>query len=102
MPYGKLLLENGVEVLVEVEDTHIGQISEHGVITGLQASVTSILDVIRDTAESVHSGLQKVSASARPSSVELTFSIKISAEAGIVIARAGTEGTFEITLKWGS
>jgi hypothetical protein len=32
--------------------------------------------------------------------VELAFELALKAEAGVVIARAGTEATFSVTLTW--
>jgi hypothetical protein len=35
-----------------------------------------------------------------PNEVELTFGLKVDASASTLIAKAGTEGQFQVTLKW--
>ena len=36
----------------------------------------------------------------KPDEIEIKFGVKLTAEAGVVFAKAATEGNFEITLIW--
>lgn len=38
----------------------------------------------------------------KPDGVEVKFGVKVTGEANWVVARAATEGSFEITLSWGA
>jgi Trypsin-co-occurring domain 1 len=37
---------------------------------------------------------------ARPKEFELSFGVKLNAEAGVVFSKMGSEGSFQITLRW--
>jgi hypothetical protein len=100
MPYGKLIMDSGSNVLFEIEGPVQGEISREGIATGLQRKFEDIMAVIKDTAESAHSGLQKIDAAARPNEYELKFGLKLTAGADVLFARAGSEGSFEVTLRW--
>ena len=36
----------------------------------------------------------------KPDEVEIEFGVKLNAEAGALIARTGTEGHFQVTVRW--
>jgi hypothetical protein len=58
-----------------------------GALDGVRAAAESALRVFRD-------------GSLRPDSVELEFGVKLSAEAGAVIAKGSTEGHLVVKLSW--
>ena len=102
MPYGKIIMDSGAEIPFEVEGPYRGEvsISDEGIIYGLQNKFGSLLGIIQETAASTYAGWQKMEENIRPDEFEITFGVKLSAQAGLVFARAGGEGTFQVTLKW--
>lgn len=56
------------------------------------------MNTIREVAEKVTTTIQTVAAS--PDALEISFAIKLTAEAGAVIAKTGIEGTFSVKLTW--
>jgi hypothetical protein len=98
--YGTLILNSGAEVLYEVEGSVPGPVSNEGIVQDLRPRLDAVLEVVKDTAESVHTSLARISTKARPDGVDVTFGIKLTGEAGVVFARASADATFEITLKW--
>ncbi|MGW3357424.1 CU044_2847 family protein [Streptomyces bungoensis] len=60
-----------------------------GALDGVRAAAQSALRVFRD-------------GSLRPDSVELEFGVKLSAEAGAVIAKGTAEGQLTVRLSWAS
>ncbi len=72
----------------------------------------SIRDLPRQSAEALNQAMGTIKTMARrtmetidalankPSEVEVEFGIKISAEAGAIISKAGGEGNITIKLKW--
>jgi hypothetical protein len=53
---------------------------------------------VRPLAEALFAELQELST--KPSEVAVEFGIKLSAEAGVIIAKTAVEGNCRITLKW--
>ncbi|MFC2046252.1 CU044_2847 family protein [Chloroflexota bacterium] len=98
--YGTLILDSGVEVPFEVDGPVPGPVSTDGIVQDLKQRLDSVLDVAKDTAESFYTGMARISAEAKPDRAKVTFGMKLTGEAGVVFAKAGTEATFEITLKW--
>ena len=99
--YGTLILNSGAEVLYEVEGPVPGPVSNEGIVTDLRPRLDAVLEVVKDTAESVHTSLACISTEAKPDGVDVTFGMKLTGEAGVVIAKASTDATLKITLKWG-
>ncbi|MGC9377648.1 CU044_2847 family protein [Streptomyces sp. MH13] len=92
--------EDGVRVVVEgVEDEDGARLVSRGdgpaqaartfegSLEGVRAAAESALRVFRD-------------GSLRPDSVELEFGVKLSAEAGAVIAKGSAEGHLVVRLNW--
>jgi len=100
LTFGKIKMKSGVEVLFEVSGPVTGRVSSDGVATKLQRDFGDIMNVIKETAESAYEGLQKIEKTARPKEYEITFGLKLTASAGVIFAQAGSEGSFEITLRW--
>jgi hypothetical protein len=71
-----------------------------------------VADVIQDASQSLEHAMELLSPaaqmiveklkSAAPSEVAVEFGVKLQAEAGIVITKAGSEAHFQITMKWKS
>lgn len=92
-------LEDGGAVVVEVDDEVFGvqraARAEDGVV---QASrkLEAALAVIRPTARAVVDALGGLA----PDKKMVCFGVKLSGEAGAVIAKTGVEGHFQVTLVW--
>jgi hypothetical protein len=94
-------LPEGSSVVVDVGD------DVHGVVRASRAT-----DTIADAVASFQDGLGAVSAAAgvalrrlrempsRPDSVEVEFGVRLTAEAGAVIAKTAIEGNFQVRLSW--
>jgi hypothetical protein len=92
-------LEHGASVLVEVDDdaTGIERVSRgsDGVLDAGRR-LTDALAGVRDAAgQSIH-----VLHSLSPDSLELEFGVKLTGEAGAIIARTAAEGHFTVKLSW--
>lgn len=94
-------LEDGSMILVEVSDDE----------QRLQR-VGRIGSVVRDSAETLDQALRRVKPvvttvlnqirdlATPPDTVKVEFGVKLTAEAGVVIAKAATEANFKLTLEW--
>jgi hypothetical protein len=102
MPYGTIVMENGQEVLFELEGPYRGPVSDEGIVRGLQERFDRVMALVQETAQSTRSTLASMAEDAKPSEYEIKFGLKLTADAGVVFAKAGTEGTFEVTLRWGA
>jgi hypothetical protein len=100
MSYGKIIMGDGAEVLLQVEGPYVGQVSDEGIIHSLQTKFSDVLDIIKETAVNSYVGLQKIPEHAKPREFEIVFGVKIAVEVGAVFAKMGSEGTFQVTLKW--
>lgn len=102
-------LDDGTAFLVEVDKpqpTSSGSIQRVASVNTKQMvyqatqTLDQALDSIKPVASTVVSRLR--SGLAQPADeVEVTFGLKLSAEAGVVFGSAGGEVTFEVKLKWG-
>jgi hypothetical protein len=94
-------LAEGGSILVEVDDVMDGPVvrgqaaatppplahSLEQVLAGLGPATRALVSQVRELTDSPHE-------------IELEFAVKLSADARIVIARAGGEANFRIVLKW--
>jgi hypothetical protein len=89
------------EVLVETNDIQPGQgqVSRSGEIT-VQAgqAIQEAFAGIRPVAEAVMASLGKLSL--KPDEVEAEFGVKLTAETGVILAKAAAEGHVVIKLIW--
>jgi hypothetical protein len=99
LPYGKIIMDSGREVLFEIEGPITGPVS-NGVASCLRKRFGEIMEVIKETAESAYSGLERIEIRARPDEYEIKFGLKLNAGADAIFAKAGSEGSFEVTLRW--
>jgi hypothetical protein len=101
MFYGKMIIDDDKPlVLYEINEDYVGEVSDEGIIQELNQKFTSVLDLVKNTAESTYQGLCNIEQKAFPNEVEVCFGVKLTGEAGVVFAKAGSEGAFQITLKW--
>ncbi|MCC4765123.1 hypothetical protein FXW07_00280 [Methanosarcina sp. DH1] len=96
-------LEQGGVVLIEVEETDIekGRIPvsrEPGVPEKATKEFDKALDEVRPVADTIIQKLKNLDS--KPDNIEIEFGIKMSAEAGALIAATGIEANFRITLSW--
>jgi hypothetical protein len=104
-PLIQFSLDGEDSILVEVEelpesdgDAGLVAISGNQVIKTAQQSFDAALEKIKPMAASI---INKVrSLNDPPDEVEVKFGVKMSSQAGAVIAKASLEGNYEITLKW--
>lgn len=93
-------LSGGGEVLVEIsehDDPGLRRASRAGdVIAATAASLQSALAPVRTAAEAALDTFRK----AGPKEVEIEFGIRLTAEAGAVIAKTGAEGHLTVKLTW--
>jgi hypothetical protein len=94
-----IALSGGGEVLVEVSgnDPGIRRASRAGdVIVASADSLQAALQPIRTAAEAALDAFRK----AGPNEVEIEFGVRLTAEAGAVIAKSGMEGHLTVKLTW--
>ncbi|MGB6165007.1 MAG: CU044_2847 family protein [Pseudonocardiaceae bacterium] len=92
-------LAEGSTVLVEVDEASLGieRVSRgrDGVVEASRR-LTEALGSVRDAARESMDVLQTLS----PDRIELEFGVKLSGEAGAIIAKTAAEGHFTVKLSW--
>jgi hypothetical protein len=97
-------LNGGGSMLVEVE---LDEEEQDGMVPAARAGEMAVrathtlqeaLEQVQPGAEAVVTKLREMSA--RPDEMEVTFGLKMSAEAGAFIASASTEANFTVLLRW--
>ncbi|MFC6084830.1 CU044_2847 family protein [Sphaerisporangium aureirubrum] len=94
-----IALSGGGEVLVEVSpnDPGIRRAGRAGdVIEASTESLQAALQPIRAAAEAALDAFRK----SAPNEVEIEFGVRLTAEAGAVIAKSGVEGHLTVKLTW--
>lgn len=94
-------LETGGTVTVEVEEEPgVGRAARQGsgVLRDAQRSLERALSDVRGAAAAALGQFQKMAS--QPDEVEITFGVKLDAQAGALIAKTGMQGHFEVKLKW--
>ena len=99
----KMDLADGGSVLVEVADDSSGRPVTRGgrqeeLVTSATASLEQALDGLGPVVKGVVSQLRE--AADWPDEVSVEFAVKLSADANVIIARAGGEANFKIALRW--
>lgn len=97
-------LEDGTKFLVEVDEPGGVAVERVAIDTGkmvLQAkkSFEEAIEIVKPVA-SVLISKMKEGLTTPASEVEIKFGLKLTAEAGAIIASVGGDVNFEITLKW--
>lgn len=94
-------LDDGTSVLVEVADDEPGVVraARSGeVVQAATGAFEAGLDGVREAASAALRRLRDVAEP--PDEVSLEFGVRLNAEAGAVIAKAGVEGHLHVTLTW--
>lgn len=93
-------LDDGGSVLVEIEPvvgtTRLGK--REDLIEDARTSFDKALSNVRGAATAALTQFRSMSQ--QPTEVEIKFGVKLTAEAGAIIAKTGLEGTLEVTLRW--
>jgi hypothetical protein len=94
-------LENGGSVLVEVDNgpQAVVRVARPG---GVVAEATETLERgLESVREAAHAVLAKVADLPRqPNKITLQFGLKLSAEAGVFLAKTAGEGSLTLTMEW--
>ncbi len=99
-------LERGGSILVEVD---VGESEEGGIVPAARPgeiaakatqSFEEALEQVKPAANAIITKLRSLSDT--PDEVEVQFGLKLSAEAGAIVASAGIEANYTVTLKWNS
>ncbi|HIQ00701.1 MAG TPA: hypothetical protein EYH30_00975 [Anaerolineales bacterium] len=96
-------LEDGGTILVEVdvpEEPGMVPAARGGeVVQRAQQSFEAALEKIRPAAQAIIAKLRALHDP--PDEIEVEFGLKMNAEAGAVVAAAGVEANYKVTLTWG-
>ena len=94
-------LSSGESILVEVNVEESGGMvpaASRGLREKAQATFEEALAKVRPAAETVLRQLREMHQS--PDEIQVEFGLKLSAEAGAIIAASGMEANYKITLTW--
>jgi Trypsin-co-occurring domain 1 len=101
-----LPLAEGGSIKVEVDEAPLprpraGPVTRSGRPTELASTAAETFEQALDgVAPAARALVSKLRGTADPSEITLEFSLKVSADAGVVVARTGGEANFGVTLKW--
>jgi hypothetical protein len=93
-------VQEGGSILIEVDESPNGP-----ALRGRGRAAAPSTEVLEDILAGLGPATRAVLAQLRaladaPHEIEVEFGVKISAEASVIIARAGTEANFRVALKW--
>jgi hypothetical protein len=92
-------LANGATVVAEVDTTPgVSRASRDGMLAKATGTLEDALTRVRDAAAAAL--LQFQDMARQPDGIEITFGVKLDAQAGAVIAKTGVEGHFEVKVTW--
>ena len=92
-------LPGGGTVVAEVDVAPgVSRVSRDGVLAKATGTFEDALTRVRDAAATALAQFQDMAR--QPDSVEMTFGVKLDAQAGAVIAKTGVQGHFEVKLTW--
>jgi hypothetical protein len=95
-------LEDGTTMLVEIDEPEQGGLvkaSRAGdAIAKAQQTLEKSLEKVQPAAQFVIQQLRKLHDA--PDEIQVAFGLKLSAEAGAVLASGGMEANYTVTLKW--
>ena len=98
----KMDLADGGSVLVEVEDAASGPVTRGGragdLVRDASGTLEQALDQLGPVVRGVVTKLRE--AADWPDEVTVEFSIKLSADSNVIIARAAGEANFKISMSW--
>ncbi|RLC16680.1 MAG: hypothetical protein DRI57_10885 [Deltaproteobacteria bacterium] len=89
-----------IVVEIEMPEDEYGQqeVSRDGKLIETGKSFQAALATIKPVAEAIISKFSELSK--RPQEIDVEFGLKMSADAGAIIASCGVESNFKVTLKW--
>jgi hypothetical protein len=98
----ELPLDGGEVVFVEVAEEDAAGLERVGrPATVLREASETLENALRRTRPAVQAVLNELRQTAQPPDrITLTFGIKVTAAAGVVVAQASSEGNFEVTVEW--
>jgi hypothetical protein len=96
----KVKLADGKELLVEVEEPTLVGVQATALGPGGEIDLASAMEHVKGAATQLFQALQEMTV--KPDDCEITFGIKLSASAGVILAKAGAEANFEVKLGWSS
>lgn len=95
-------LASGGFIVIEVDE------AEGGIVRATRPGeiVAKATETFENTLEKIKPAASAIIAKLRglcdpPDEMEVEFGLKLSAEAGVVVAAAGAEANYKVTLKWG-
>ena len=95
-------LKDGSSIVVEVDEPVEGgveRVARPGeMIEKAKQNFETVLEMIKPTAAAIITTLRDLSES--PDEIGVEFGIKLSAASGVVLASAGAEANYKVTLKW--
>ena len=94
-------LEDGGSILVEVdvpEEPGMVPAARGEVVQRAQQTFETALDRVRPAAQAIIGKLRDLHDP--PDEIEVEFGLKMSAEAGALVAAAGAEANYKVTLTW--
>jgi len=95
-------LEDGTSMLVEIEEPEQGGVVKasrsDGVIDKAHQTLEKSLEKVKPAAQVVIQKLRELHEA--PDEIQVSFGLKLSAEAGAVLASGGIEANYTVTLKW--
>ena len=106
------LIDEEVEVHVEFSKPDmptsgsVGQVMRGGsspsaaMVDRSQEALNKAMGAIRQMAQRVLAVKDSLEVSERPTSIEVEFALKLDSEAGVYIAKVGTEASFNVKLAW--
>lgn len=95
-------LENDEKILVEIdesEESGLINVSADKKIVKAQQTLEKALEKVKPAANFVINQLRKLHDA--PDEIEVTFGLKLSADAGAVIASTSAEANYTVKLMWG-
>ncbi|POX52435.1 CU044_2847 family protein [Streptomyces sp. Ru72] len=94
-------LQDGGEVLVEARENEpglVGASRADGVVATGVTTFDRALDGVRGAADAALRSFRGLAQ--RPDEVQIQFGVRLTAEAGAVIAKTGMEGQLQVTITW--
>ena len=95
-------LEDGTSILVEVDEPEAQGLVQAAlpgdVIKQAHQTLEKSLEKVRPAAEFILTQLKKMHDS--PDEIGVEFGLKLSAESGVIVAAAGIEANYKVSLKW--
>jgi hypothetical protein len=95
-------LEDGTSMIVEIEEPDQGGLVKASrvddVIVKAQQTLEKSLEKVKPAAQVVIQQLRKLHDT--PDEIQVAFGLKLSADAGAILASAGAEANYTVTLKW--